>query len=67
MNKNNQGKVWFICGCFDLFHAGHVAMLREAKTVCDFDMEYHSNKHSHRFSTSDLRERIESSKTHLMK
>lgn len=140
MNKTNQGKVGFTCSCFDLFHAGHVAMLREAKTVCDYlivglqtdptidrseknqpvqtiverylqlqackyvdeivvyateqdlvdllnilpinirilgeeykdkeftgrdmDMEYHFNKRSHRFSTSDLRKRIEeSSKT----
>ena len=23
------------CGAFDLLHAGHVAMLQEAKTVCD--------------------------------
>ncbi len=36
MMKSNQGKVGFTCRCFDLFHAGHVAMLREATTVCDY-------------------------------
>ena len=29
-------KIGFTCSCFDLFHAGHVAMLAEAKTQCDF-------------------------------
>lgn len=29
-------KVGFTCSCFDLFHAGHVMMLREAKTQCDY-------------------------------
>lgn len=29
-------KVGFTCSCFDLFHTGHVLMLREAKTVCDY-------------------------------
>ena len=29
-------KVGFTAGAFDLFHAGHVAMMQEAKTVCDY-------------------------------
>jgi glycerol-3-phosphate cytidylyltransferase len=29
-------RVGFTCSAFDLFHAGHVAMLAEAKTVCDY-------------------------------
>ena len=29
-------KVGFTCSCFDLLHAGHIAMLQEAKTVCDY-------------------------------
>lgn len=28
--------VGFTCGTFDLFHAGHVAMMKEAKDQCDF-------------------------------
>jgi glycerol-3-phosphate cytidylyltransferase len=27
--------IGFTCGTFDLFHAGHVAMLRDAHSVCD--------------------------------
>jgi glycerol-3-phosphate cytidylyltransferase len=27
--------IGFTCGTFDLFHAGHVSMLREAKNCCD--------------------------------
>lgn len=33
---NCFGKVGFTCSSFDLFHAGHVLMLEEAKTVCDY-------------------------------
>lgn len=29
-------KVGFTCGAFDLFHAGHVLMLAEAKEHCDW-------------------------------
>ena len=31
-----HGKVGFCCGAFDLLHAGHVSMLRDAKSVCDW-------------------------------
>ena len=29
-------KIGFTASTFDLLHAGHVAMLREAKSVCDY-------------------------------
>jgi glycerol-3-phosphate cytidylyltransferase len=29
-------KIGFTCSTFDLFHAGHVMMLEEAKTKCDY-------------------------------
>lgn len=29
-------KVGFTCSCFDLFHAGHIMMLKESKSVCDY-------------------------------
>lgn len=29
-------KVGFVASSFDLLHAGHIAMLREAKTQCDY-------------------------------
>jgi glycerol-3-phosphate cytidylyltransferase len=29
-------KVGFVASCFDLFHAGHIMMLKEAKTQCDY-------------------------------
>jgi len=32
--KSNR-RVGFTCSTFDLLHAGHVAMLQEAKTQCD--------------------------------
>ena len=32
----NGKKVGVVASCFDLFHAGHIMMLREAKTQCDF-------------------------------
>lgn len=28
-------KVGFTCSCFDLLHAGHILMLKEAKSKCD--------------------------------
>lgn len=32
MNK----RIGFTCSCFDLFHAGHIMMLKEAKSICDY-------------------------------
>ena len=30
------GSVGFTCSCFDLLHAGHVLMLKDAKQQCDY-------------------------------
>ena len=34
MNKNK--KIGFTCSCFDLLHAGHILMLKDAKKQCDY-------------------------------
>ena len=37
--KNSAGekmKVGFACGVFDIFHAGHVLMLKECRENCDY-------------------------------
>ena len=36
MSSENLKKIGFTCSAFDLFHAGHVKMLEEARTVCDY-------------------------------
>jgi len=37
INKRNEiTAVGLTCGAFDLLHAGHVEMLKECKTVCDY-------------------------------
>jgi len=33
---SNSSKIGFTCSTFDLFHAGHVAMLEECKRNCDY-------------------------------
>ena len=30
------GTIGFTCSCFDLLHAGHILMLKDAKEQCDF-------------------------------
>lgn len=35
-NGENKMKVGFTCSCFDLFHAGHIMMLRDAKSQCEY-------------------------------
>jgi glycerol-3-phosphate cytidylyltransferase len=34
--KNNNMKIGIVFSAFDLFHAGHIAMLAEAKGHCDY-------------------------------
>ena len=34
MNKNKI--IGFTCSCFDLLHAGHILMLKDAKQQCDY-------------------------------
>ena len=34
MTKNK--KIGFTCSCFDLLHAGHILMLKDAKHQCDY-------------------------------
>lgn len=36
MSTDRQIRVGFTCSAWDLFHAGHAAMLQEAKTQCDY-------------------------------
>ena len=36
MEYINNMKVGFTCSSFDLLHAGHIIMLREAKEQCDY-------------------------------
>ena len=32
----SKGKIGFTCSCFDLLHAGHILMLKDAKEQCDY-------------------------------
>ncbi len=32
----NSKKTGFTCSCFDLLHAGHILMLKDAKKQCDY-------------------------------
>lgn len=44
---------------FDLFHAGHVKMIEEAKLQ---GIKLYYNKREHRFSSSALRNQVKSAK-----
>ena len=35
MKRIKMSKIGFTCGAFDLLHAGHIVMLKEAKENCD--------------------------------
>ena len=34
-DRRNNKKIGFTCSCFDLLHAGHLIMLKDAKAQCD--------------------------------
>ena len=34
--STNKETVGFTCSCFDLLHAGHILMLKDAKEQCDY-------------------------------
>ena len=34
--SRKMSKIGFTCGAFDLLHAGHIVMLKEAKENCDY-------------------------------
>jgi len=36
LKEGRKRKVGFTCGAFDLLHAGHVLMLEETKSQCDY-------------------------------
>ena len=52
-------KVGITFSTFDLFHAGHVKMLEEAKRQCDYlIVGLQLNPSDHRFSSSGLRKQV---------
>ena len=36
MSESNQKIIGFTCGAMDLLHAGHISMLEECRTQCDY-------------------------------
>ena len=34
-NKNTHFHIGLTCGCFDIFHSGHISMLKQSKNMCD--------------------------------
>ena len=36
MQQSEKPKVGLTASTFDLFHAGHIVMLKEAKSLCDY-------------------------------
>ena len=36
VHEGTNMRIGFTCGAFDLLHAGHIVMLKEAKSECDY-------------------------------
>lgn len=35
LSSTGKNKIGFTCSCFDILHAGHILMLKDASSVCD--------------------------------
>ncbi len=62
LSKGNHGRVGFLSGTFDLFHIGHLNLLRRAKQYCDYlvvGVHPETSKHKNKPVFIPLEERME--------